>query len=323
MKWLKKVRHLVKPKIRMLFCRDYQGYTGGHQKYYDYYQHISTHPAFSTFLHFSDASFRDASCPWSPEEMAQSVDFNTTEYDALFVAGTDWRNVPEDDTTPVINLIQHVRHAEPNTELYSYLSRPAMRLCVSAEVEQAIRKTGNVNGPIITVPNGHNIDVKSTDTQYSNTLFILGMKQPTLCNELEKMLFSSMYEVIACPKKIPREDVLSIMGNTKISVLLPDPTEGYYLPALEAMANSAVALVPDCVGNRTFCKHLYNCMMPKSYTAEGILQCIDDYERLSEEKKREIQLNARATALSNSIDKERTRVHELLDNWLKESHHAN
>src|SRR5438552_2195391 len=75
----------------------------------------------------------------------------------LFLAGTDWRGVPELDRShfpkPIINLVQHPRHAEPNSELRNFLRNRAVRICVSQEVADAITATGEVNGPVFTIPN--------------------------------------------------------------------------------------------------------------------------------------------------------------------------
>ena len=72
--------------------------------------------------------------------------------DMLFLGGMDWAVLSEaqrrSPPKPVINLIQHVRHANPNESLYQYLSYRAIRICVSAPVADALTATGRVNGPL-------------------------------------------------------------------------------------------------------------------------------------------------------------------------------
>ena len=43
------------------------------------------------------------------------------------------------------------------------------------------------------------------------------------------------------------------MARARVTVLVPNPKEGFYLPALEAMALGTIVVCPDCVGNRSFC----------------------------------------------------------------------
>ena len=86
------------------------------------------------------------------------------DFDVLFLSGIDWRRViPEHERPgyhrPVINLIQHVRHACEDDPLgrHMLLRHSAIRICVSSEVERAILGTGRVRGPVFTIPDA--IDV--------------------------------------------------------------------------------------------------------------------------------------------------------------------
>ena len=52
------------------------------------------------------------------------------------------------------------------------------------------------------------------------------------------------------------------MGRARVTVLVPNPKEGFYLPAVEAMAAGTLVVCPDCVGNRAFCLDEVNCLRP-------------------------------------------------------------
>ena len=86
------------------------------------------------------------------------TNWSNKDLTAVFVAGLDWNFFDTARLTsqrlPVINLIQGLRHAEPDCPLYRYLRRPAIRICVSPEVARAIQSTGEVNGPVFVIPNG-------------------------------------------------------------------------------------------------------------------------------------------------------------------------
>src|SRR5690606_25130358 len=76
------------------------------------------------------------------------------EADVLFLGGMDWAVLsdPFSPPRPVINLVQHVRHAWPDHPLHAFLAAPARRICVSQAVAKALQASGRVNGPIEVIP---------------------------------------------------------------------------------------------------------------------------------------------------------------------------
>jgi len=100
----------------LLFFRDYQFYTGGHQKVADYFSHLNSAPGFMPFISFSPESISRTATPWQSLAAEQLVRYCPDQYDYLFIAGMDWqqlKGVARSPNQPVINLIQHVRHANP------------------------------------------------------------------------------------------------------------------------------------------------------------------------------------------------------------------
>ena len=129
-------------KKTILFFRDYQEYTGGHQKVADYFSHLKASSDFDPTIAFSSATKWDIKNPWFPEYQDQSLAFTPTNYDYTFLAGMDWQvYLPSlrPQNQPVINLIQHVRHADPAQPMHQFLSERAIRICVSPEVAEAIK----------------------------------------------------------------------------------------------------------------------------------------------------------------------------------------
>ena len=52
--------------------------------------------------------------------------------------------------------------------------------------------------------------------------------------------------------RIPR--ARSSTGRARaVAVFVPNPKEGFYLPALEGMALGTLVVCPDCLGNRSYC----------------------------------------------------------------------
>ena len=121
--------------------------------------------------------------------------------DVLFLGGVDWRylfasGLKELTDTPRINLVQHVRHAHEGTELQRYLEEPAIRICVSEEVADAVAATGRARGPVLTIPNGIDVAPFEPDRNGSPARFearssavtIVGYKQPELARDLARRL---------------------------------------------------------------------------------------------------------------------------------------
>jgi glycosyltransferase involved in cell wall biosynthesis len=260
---------IVKPK-RILFYRDLQAYYGGHQKVADYFEHLQTSLGFVPEIFFSEASRWDKANPWFNKEYQKTTQYKPEAYDYVFVAGMDWSvylNTPKPLNQPVINFIQHVRHADPTENLHQFLSQPAIRICVAQQVTDAILATGKVNGPVFTIANGLELPALSEAKQWD--VFILGNKQPVLAADLAAELRASGLRVLVVDQWMPRDDLYVQMAASRLALLLPHPTEGFYLPALEAMHFCDLVVVPDAIGNRAFCIKDTNCLMPE-YTQESI-----------------------------------------------------
>jgi len=305
---------------KVLFYRvfnAFKGYTGGHQKLYDYYKHLSIHDSFDVDIVFSEETLWDKSNPWMGEykHIIKSENININDYDLLFVEGTDWMNIENgvEEKIPVINLIQAVRHADPDNIRYKFLTRKAIRIAVSNEVASAIQNTNKVLGPIYTIENGHKMPNITSTKQYD--IYILGKKNPKLANILHSEFEKLKYKVLCTEKNIYRETVFSNMASAHISIVLPNPTEneGFFLPALESMKYSNLTIVPDCVGNRSFCFNKKNCLMP-NYTKEDIINTtneaisiLKDISLLEEYKK-----HAKITVDKHSLKNERDAFYNIL-----------
>jgi len=263
-------QQIVKPQ-RVLFYRDLVDHTGGHQKVADYFGHLKSSFKFHPDISFSARTRWDISNPWFPTYLNKSATYNPPEYDFVFLAGTDWQQylpLAGQVNKPVINLIQHVRHADPASDVFEFLSQPAVRICVSQQVADAIQATGRVNGPVFTIPNGVDLPLLARDKAYD--LIVLGIKQPDFAKAIRQRLASSGLRVLVVDQWVPREEWFGLLAASRLALLLPNPTEGFYLPALEAMYYSDLVIVPDCVGNRDFCIPGQNCLMP-AYELESVL----------------------------------------------------
>lgn len=259
----------------VLFYRNFHGFTGGHLKVWDYFQHVASSPKHRPLIRLSLSSVRDASNPWSgcPDAVVR----RPGRPGVVFLAGRDWESIAprqrERPTVPVINLIQHVRHCEPGDPRQPMLRYPAVRIGVSPEVTEAITSTGIVRGPVFTIPNGLDLERLSTAQdvgQRTVDLVVVGIKRPELAVRLGQELAGDAGTVRVLTDKVPRSEFLSCLGSARVALLLPNPTEGFYLPALEAMALGTIVVCPDCVGNRSFCIDGVTAWRPP-YESEALL----------------------------------------------------
>lgn len=238
----------------LLFHRDYRSFTGGHLKVYQYFLHTQESARFRPQIYFTPNSVRGPDNPWRAISSPPLEDWRPADAAVLFLAGLDWQAVPDPAPVPVINLIQGVRHADPGDARHSYLARPALRVCVSQEVADAIAATGMVNGPVHVIPNG--IDFESIPTAPARDIEVLvaGLKNPALAVTVATRLRAAGLNVMLVTAWLPRSQFLALLSRTRVAVMLPMKHEGFYLPALEAMAAAAIVVCPDCVGNRGFCR---------------------------------------------------------------------
>jgi hypothetical protein len=303
-------------KNRILFLRDYKAFHGGHLKYYNYLQHTQMHSQFDVSLYLTSDSILDDEIDW--RNSVHVVDSLTlTDFDSIFVAGNDWRFIP-DNTNPkikIINLIQGTRHADSSNILYSYLNRHAVRVCVSSAVSAAIIATKKVAGPVITIPAALDVvNTSSTGLEYKTQVFIDGIKNQELATKLKDGLRHIGIESHVILSRISRIDYQSYLRNTNVAVFLPYMSEGFYLPALEAMSFGTISVCPDCGGNREYCKDTFNCFNP-SYDYDSIFSAVIAAAKLSNDARIALSNAASQTAAAFDLSAERDLFHSLvLDN---------
>ncbi len=306
-------------KKQVFFFRHYKGFTGGHLKMFDYFNHISFMDDYEPKIYFSPDSLWDEGNPWRDCGNHFLNEWNPHEADLLFLGGMDWYSLPQTERKnwqkPIINLVQHVRHALPGTPLYECLSSHAIRICVSQEVSDSILATGKVNGPVFTIPNGIDFSFINANIQPNGSkefdLLIVGIKNPNMAKELEIACKKLPITIKCLTEILPRLDFIRAMAASRITALLPNVTEGFYLPALEATALGTIVICPDCIGNRFFCINGVNCIIP-NYSLDGIFDAINTVINMKSNELKSIQNSAEATSKLHNIEIERQSFFEIL-----------
>ena len=293
---------------RLLMRRQFLGPTGGHQKMFDYYGHVAAHADWTPVVHFTRDSV-SALNPWRDAGVPGLPHWDPTDADALLLGGMDWEAMPDvDGVVPVINLVQHVRHADPALPLRAFLRRRAVRICVSDAVADAILDTGEVNGPVRV------IDAAIADVAHGNDprtgVFIDAIKQPAVGRALAESLVAHGMPVDLSLDRLARVDYLARLGRCEIAVLLPHATEGFYLPGVEAMAAGAACVVPDCVGNRGYLEPGRNALVPTLELDSLISAALSLQDPVLRDILRD---GGAATAARHGLSRERRAFHDVLD----------
>ena len=310
------------------FYRDYARFAGGHLKHSHYFDHVRRMPGFTPRITFgaepSDPLRADERRRlWPAGDGAMAARWEPADRDVVFLAGVDWRYLHRSGLNelpnPRINLVQGVRHANAGTELHRYLGEKAIRICVSQEVADSISATGRPNGPVLTIPNG--IDVAPFDSRAGDSpdehagrayaVTIAGYKNPELARALSRHLDGLRIEHRLVAELIERESFLALLARSRIAVCLPREREGFYLPALEAMASGCLVVTQDCMGNRGFCRHEENCLIA-GYTPDSLVEATSRALTMRGRERRRMRRRARDTAAEHSLEIERQRFHAIL-----------
>lgn len=297
----------------ILFRRDFRHFTGGHLKVWDYFRHAGHAEGIRREIYLTPGSDLVPGSPWLNLHPPPLPEWRPADADILFLAGFDWVAVPTSIDLPVINLIQGLRHADPWDPLREFLSRPATRICVSAEVAQAIEATGRVNGPVHVIPNGIDVGVPVPARPVRDIpVLIAGAKNATFAADLAGRLRAVGIGTECLCDILPREAFLALLARATVVVTLPRRREGFFLPALEAMALGAIVVCPDCIGNRGFCRDGHTAFMP-AYEIEPVLASVQAALALTRPEADRILRAASITAAAHSMEAERASFLRILE----------
>ena len=285
-------------------------------------------PGFAPRISFSaepsnESLARERRQLWPAGDGAIAERWEPDSRDVLFLAGVDWRYLAgsglETLANPRINLVQSIQHAREDMELYRYLSQRAVRICVSQEVADAISATGRTNGPVLTIPNGIDVVPFAPEGEggpegYAirrHAVTIVGYKRPDLARSLSSRLDAQRVEHRLVTEIVVREEFLALLAASRIVVCLPRTEEGFYLPALEAMASGCLVVTLDCIGNRGFCLHEESCLIA-DHDAESLLQATKRALAMSGSERHRMHRRARDIATAHSLEAERLCFHAIL-----------
>jgi len=308
----------MEPAARLLLVRHFRRPTGGNIKLRDYFLHAASHPAIDADMWFASGAQSAESDIWSevdPRHLVRDPCF--ADYRFICVNGKDWPLLPA-DTGPseIIHFVQHAGYLD-DPVLRGYLARPAYRLCTTAALRDAIAPVAN--GPVTHVPIGVADGFFAEARQAREVkVAIIGSKQPVFAMELAgRLRLLGLAPVVIGDSWLPHKDMAALFRSAEILVALPLPTEGFFLPALEAMAAGCVVVTNDAVGNRGHCIAGETCLQPPRGDIDAHVAAI--VEALNDaELRRHLVEGGRRVAAPHSMAAERAAFHEFLNAILRQ-----
>jgi hypothetical protein len=300
----------------VLFHRKFRRFHGGHLKVWDYFNHALATPGFDVRILFDESTSWDSSNPWTEARDRVITSLDEVQPDLLFIAGRDWQRLEGlgllDRGIPILNLIQHIRHADEWSIQSRYLHRKAIRICVSEEVADALRSAGS-EGPTIVIPNSVDLPIveEVQGDERPTDLFIAGPKQPVMARRLYELLDSPDLRIQTMTEHVERNAFLDAMRKARVTVFLPNEEEGFYLPALEGMALGTIVVCPDCVGNRSFCIPGVSAFRP-DFEFDAIAHAAQQALALSNDEEMQLRQGAQRVALDHAPASERAAFVRLL-----------
>ena len=286
---------------------------GGQIKARDYFLHCLAHPQLDPYFSFTDApSYREAGL-WDGVPADRVLgEADVTQFDLFFISGRNWKYVPKDlGGKPVVNLLQSVDECLPGAPEFRYLKRPALRICVSESVLAA--SAPHRNGEAVVIANGIPLDLfRPGPARIEGSVLVWGRKERAFAVCLRDELARRGIEARVLVDYRPREEWARRLAETGVFVGLPREREGFYLPALEAMACGAAVVCADAGGNRAFCLPEETCLSPARGDVAGHANAVERLRGDGDLRER-LRDAGIAIAQSFSIAAEREAFYRLLD----------
>ena len=290
--------------------------SGTHIKLRDYFLYCLQHPQLEPYLYFTPDSDFDASEVWAGiprEKIVREIDLNN--YGGLFLTGRDWKFLPKTlHDKKIINRLASIEQCQPDHLVFRYLKRPAFRICASREIHQAILPY--VSDETLVINNGIPLELfNGNGEKKSRSIMIWARKQPAFGAKLFEAIKNRGRQAALLVHNLPREQFAQRLKESDIAITLPEKTEGFYMPALEAMASGCAVICPDAIGNRAFCIHEQTCLMPRFGDLDDHLLMV---ERLLAEQALQENLRRQGMTMaeSYSMEKERQNFYRFLDKFI-------
>lgn len=303
-------------RSKVQFAVRCDGPSGGALKLRHYFDHVvASELAERVRLYMPEDTKWGDDNPWHAHRARVSDSIDWASAAVVVISGWGWdrfipRRFHEAPPFRTIYLVQSFDRIDPDDSQFRHLANPATRICVSVPLGDELQRTSIVNGPVHTIPAG--IEPIGSDVvgMRDPGVLIVGYKRPDIAESVARALAATGLQVELMMETIPREAFLRALGRARTVVCLPAPVEGFYLPALEAMAAGALTVCPNVRGN-DYCVDGVNCLKPP-YRVEALVGAAKAAETMPATRIADIRERARITVSDHDLAKERSRFQGLL-----------
>ena len=266
----------------MHFVHQARALNGAYLKLWHYFEYVRRSGRYSPSVYLAPDSILQPTTTWTDPTVRWLAEWDPYRSDRLFLNGLNWRVVPEDCATPALHLVQSVLHADPNNERYQFLRRRAFRITVNPAITDAINATGIVNGPVVTIPIGTDIQrPNGTDAELSPwtvesrpiDVFIAGKENREVALVVADALRRTGVSVTCVTDNIPRPEFLSYLARSRVVLALPALQEGFFLVPLEAIGHGCVVVCPDGGGLAHYERDVH--LFKPQYNVEAVLVSVN------------------------------------------------
>jgi hypothetical protein len=162
------------------------------------------------------------------------------------------------------------------------------------------------------IPNGIDFRDLPEPARREIPVLIAGAKNPTFARAVAGRLAAAGIEADCLLEPLPRPAFLERLARARVALTLPLAREGFFLPALEAMAVGAVVVCPDCIGNRSFCRDGETAFRP-SYGLDDVVAATIGSARMSDTEAAAMQAAAAEEVQKHGLQRERSAFLRILD----------
>ncbi len=297
---------------KTLFVKKSGRQSGGHVKFHDYFDHCLAHPRLDPYVYFANDQTSDLGSIWeglAGERVQSRVDVEP--FDLLFIDGRDWELLPaQAERKTIIHLLQDFRHADADDPRFAFLRREALRICVSPELAAAVRP--HASGPIAVIPNGIPPGLFAPGAKEAGSVLVWARKDRALGKAIRSRLAAHGARVHLLTRPVAREEFARMLATSEIFVGLTKEREGFFLPAIEAMASGCAVICADATGNRSFCGDGETCRIARFGDQDDHVRLVE--ELLSDEAQRvALQSRGMETARRYTLERERAAFYRFVE----------
>lgn len=309
--------------LRVLFLRRFRVFRGAHLTAWNYFRHLEESERYEPSAWFTKDSSLTAENPWIRERARVVTTWRLRDYDAVVLGGRGFEFLSPAERAappvPVVHLVLHVNRADPADPTFGHLRHPAVRVAITDEIAARLAATGVVAGPVMLNP--HGLDAESLpparpDAERDVDVLVLGVKRREVAAEVARALAAGR-RVVHVAEPVPRTELLAMMARARVAVVIPNLSEGFYRPSLEAMALGALVVCPRFEGNSGLCAPGVNCFMPDP-TPAAIAQAAAEALATTPARRAAMLAAAHAAANRRSLADERARFLEIMDFAVRE-----